>query len=180
MANRLLALCRKKARPVLEIIAKITDREILGTDGLSAAAPRYTVRAVLKNSYGLYAVIYAEKLGFYRLPGGGVENGEDSVSALKREIREETGCTCDSIEDIGCVYENRAHCNFTQYSYYYYVITSGPIMHPQLTSEEAKNEAKLRWLSFDETEELIFNQNLKTNQQKFLQASDLAALKKYL
>ena len=77
----------------MKLIAEITDREILGTGGSSSAAPRYTARAVLKNG-GLYAVMYAEKFGLYSLPGGGVDDGEDVLTALKREILEETGCTC--------------------------------------------------------------------------------------
>ena len=46
----------------MKLIAEITDREILGTGGLSSAAPRYTARAVLKNG-GLYAVMFAEQFG---------------------------------------------------------------------------------------------------------------------
>lgn len=37
-------------------------------------------------------------IGKWQLPGGKVEAGESIKSAILREIKEETGCTCDSIE----------------------------------------------------------------------------------
>ena len=52
------------------LIKEITDKDILGTDGLSDAKPRYTARAILKNHSDEYAVMYAEKFNLYSLPGG--------------------------------------------------------------------------------------------------------------
>ena len=66
----------------MECIARITDKEILGTDGLSHSQPRVTSRAILKNRNGQYAVMYSGKFDLYSLPGGGVENGEDIIDAI--------------------------------------------------------------------------------------------------
>ena len=104
----------------MKIIAEITDKEILGTDGLSSANPRYTARAIVKNG-DLYAVMYAKKFNLYALPGGGVDYKEDVLTALKREILEETGCTCGKITELGIIKENRAKADYTQCSYYYVV-----------------------------------------------------------
>ena len=38
--------------------------------------------------------------GFYCLPGGHIHMGEDSVTAMKREINEEVGITCKSLKLI--------------------------------------------------------------------------------
>ena len=54
-------------------ICVLNDSIVLGTDGLSAKAPRITARAVVRNQSGLHAVMYAEKWGLHSLPGGGVE-----------------------------------------------------------------------------------------------------------
>ena len=164
----------------MKLIKEITDKEILGTEGLSNAKPRYTARAILKNYSNEYAVMYAEKFNLYSLPGGGIEDNEDKIDALKREILEETGCVCKSIEELGCVYENRAHCDYTQYSYYYVVTTEHPTQQPCLTDNESRNKTKVQWHSLDKLIDLIFNQNPKTNQQKFLKARDVTALKEYL
>lgn len=160
-------------------LIELTDALLLGTDGWSDAKPRYTARAILRNSDGLYAVMYAKKFGLYSLPGGGVENGESIIDALKREILEETGCFCDSIEDLGYVYENRAACNYTQYSYYYVVTSKGPLKPMELTEEEIENGTLLLWYPIDKIISLIENFCPKTNQQKYLQARDIAALTEY-
>lgn len=164
----------------MELICTLTDKEVLGTDGLSEAEPRYTARAILKNGEDKYAVMYTEIFDLYSLPGGGIESGENKTQALRREVLEETGCICESIEEIGCVYENRAHADYTQYSYYYFVTTAAPIKKQSLTESEAQNKTEVQWHTLDEMIALIFNQKPSTNQQKFLKARDVAALKKYL
>ncbi len=157
-------------------IAELTDGTLLGTAGWSDAEPRITARAILKNEEGLYALMYAEKYGLYSLPGGGVEENESVTEALKRELLEETGCTCDEIEALGYVYENRAHCDYTQYSYYY-VVRSQSISEPNhLTAAEKANGTTLMWVPFDEVLSRIKDFQPKTNQQIFLQARDMAAL----
>ncbi len=84
-------------------ICELNDQIILGQPGSSSAVPRITARAIVQNSDGLYAVMYAEKFGLYSLPGGGVEAGEDVLTALRREILEETGCICDAVEELGII-----------------------------------------------------------------------------
>ena len=160
-------------------LIELTDALLLGTDGWSDAEPRHTARAVLRNSDGLYAVMYAKKSGLYALPGGGIEDGESIIDALKREILEETGCFCDAIEELGYVYENRAECDFTQYSYYYAVTSSGPLKSIELTDEEIENGTLLLWYPLDKVISLIENFCPETTQQKYLQARDIAALTEY-
>lgn len=164
----------------MDLICKITDKDLLGTDGLSKAEPRYTARAILKNGEDKYAVMYTEKFDLYSLPGGGIEDDEDKLEALRREVLEETGCICESIEEIGYIYENRAHADYTQYSYYYFVTAGSPAQKQSLTESEIQNKTKVQWHSLDKMTDLIFNQKPSTNQQKFLKARDVAALKKYI
>ena len=146
----------------MKLIAEITDREILGTGGLSSAAPRYTARAVLKNG-GLYAVMFAGKFGLYSLPGGGVDDGENVVTALKREILEETGCTCGSIAELGMVRENRAQADYTQF-----------------TEAEKSNGTGLQWHTLKDVIKLINGFEPATYQQQYLKARDVAALEEYI
>lgn len=50
----------------MKLLKRITDKEILGTNGLSTAKPRLTARAILKHG-DQFAVMYAEKFDLYSL-----------------------------------------------------------------------------------------------------------------
>lgn len=159
-----------------KIIGELTDKNVLGTDGLSNKKPRKTSRAILINEDGMYAVMYAKKFNLHSLPGGGIDDEEDEVSALIREIFEETGCTCDAIEPLGIVSENRYHADFTSLSYYFVVKTKTKQNVLHLTDVEVENGTILKWCSLDEMLHLIGDIEHETKQRKFLQARDLSAI----
>ncbi len=164
----------------MKLIKELTDKEILGTDGLSTAKPRYTARAILKNKDNKYAVMYSHKFKLHSLPGGGIDESEDILTALRREVLEETGCVCDDIKELGFVSENRFHCDYTQTSYYYIVETSGATQTTQMTEDEKSNNTETQWHTLEDMVSLIFSPVHETNQRKFLQARDVAAIKEYL
>jgi 8-oxo-dGTP pyrophosphatase MutT (NUDIX family) len=74
-----------------------------------ASSPFYirkAVRAFLfkDNKFCLIHIDGEDKFGkrnHYETPGGGVENGENLITALKREMSEETGFEIDNITEIG-------------------------------------------------------------------------------
>lgn len=160
-------------------LALLTDRELLGTEGVSLAAPRLTARAILRNEAGLYAVVYTEGFGIHMLPGGGVEPGESILTALHREIAEETGCRIATVQPLGYVEENRAHADYTQLSYYFVVTTPDTELRPHLTEAEAAHGTRAMWLTLHEAWERISTPAFDRPQGKFLQARDMAALKAY-
>lgn len=161
----------------MKLICELNDKIILGMDGLSDKQPRLTARAIVKNKDGLYAVMYAAKFGLHSLPGGGIEADEDVLTALRREIFEETGCTCDHIEELGIVSENRAHQDFTSKSFYYVVTTEHTPEPIRLTEAEIANRTTVQWHALDEAVRLISEPSHTTTQRMYLQARDVAALK---
>lgn len=161
-------------------LCELNDKMLLGTEGMSDKPPRKTARAIVKNADGLFAVMYAEKFNLYSLPGGGVEPGEDVLTALKREIYEETGCTCDQTEELGYVYENRAHQDFTSESHYFIVTCKHTAASIHLTDSEIANKTSVQWHPFEKIVHLICDPVHTTTQRMYIQARDKAALEAYM
>lgn len=164
----------------MKLICALNDKIVLGLDGRCDVPPRKTARAIVQREDGLYAVMYAEKFNLYSLPGGGMEEGEDAETALRREILEETGCICDLVEELGYVMENRAHQNFTSMSHYFVVHTKGPAMQIHLTENEKANKTSVQWHPLETVIRLISEPEHTTTQRMYLQARDVAALNEYL
>ena len=160
-------------------ICELNDKIVLGTEGLSTKAPRLTARAIVKNQDGLYAVMYADKFKLHSLPGGGVEDGEDVLTALRREVYEETGCVCDEVQELGIVAENRASLDYTQINYYFVVTTTHTPGKNHLTEAEQDSRTVVEWHTFDEMVRLINEQEFDRVQGKYLKMRDVVALQEY-
>ena len=164
----------------MKLICELNDKLVLGKDGRSVKEPRLTARAIVKNPNGLYAVMYSDKFKLYSLPGGGVEDGEDILSALRREVHEETGCVCDEVQELGIVVENRASLDYTQINYYFVVTTRHTQGENHLTEEEQTSRTVVQWHIFDDMVRLMNEQDFEQVQGKYLKARDMAALGEYL
>lgn len=160
----------------MDLICELNDKIVFGTEGLSRKAPRRTARAIVQRGDGLYAVMYSDKFNLYSLPGGGIEDGEDVLTALRREVFEETGCTCDVIDELGIVTENRASLDYTQINFYYVIRTHQIPGKNHLTEAELLNRTTVQWRTYEEMVRLIHSQEFDRIQGKYLKARDVAAL----
>lgn len=86
---------------------------------------RPSVRGVIINN-GKVAMVYSQKFDYYKFPGGGIENDEEHIQTLIREVREETGLTVipESVSELGSVLRiQRSLVNeneiFEQENFYY-------------------------------------------------------------
>ena len=68
---------------------------------------RFCVRAVLPNDKNEICIIRSEKYGYMQLPGGGIDDGENIIEALRRETEEETGFLIKDIKPIGYTFDIR-------------------------------------------------------------------------
>ncbi len=165
----------------MKTIAHLTDKTVLGIDnGLSSKPPRLTSRAIVKNKDGMIAILYFRKNDLYSLSGGGIENGETPIDAVKREVLEETGCTAISISELGIVSENRACHDYVTISYFY-VVEAGEHLSPlALTKDELERETEVQWHKPEDLKKVIASSNNDTEQRKYIQARDMAAINEYL
>ena len=111
---------------------------------------RRAVRAVVFDADGNIALLHVSKNKYYKLPGGGIEEGEEIIQALIRECQEEIGCNIKVDEEVGEVIEYRDQHRFRQISYCYTAKVIGDKGSPNLEQEEIDEGFKEVWVSLDE------------------------------
>jgi ADP-ribose pyrophosphatase YjhB (NUDIX family) len=107
---------------------------------------RRTARAVLLDDEGRMAVMYINAKGYHKLPGGGLEEGEDLYSGLARELKEETGCAAEVLKHVHTVEEYRAKGGFLQISQGYIAKVVGAKGQPEFDAGEIRDDFILLWL----------------------------------
>ena len=118
---------------------------------------RPSVRGIIINKDGLISLIYSQKYHFYKLPGGGIEEGESHLETLIREVDEETGLTVipDSIQEFGealRIQKSSALKDtiFVQQNFYYICQTTDQIHSQHLDQDEQEADFILKTVRLDE------------------------------
>ncbi len=96
------------------------------------------------------AMVYSQKYGHYKFPGGGIEPGESRESALIREAREEAGLVLrpESIRPYGFVHRIERGDRepvFLQDNFYY-LASAAATVPQELDDYEAAEGYVLRWV----------------------------------
>jgi 8-oxo-dGTP diphosphatase len=106
---------------------------------------RYAIRAVALDQANQVPLLHVRKHGYYKLPGGGVETGEDISTALRRECAEEIGCDIAIKQELGWIEEYKSKFNLHQISYCYLVHITSKRGLPTYTDEEKENDFSIVW-----------------------------------
>lgn len=168
------------------IIKTITDQDFL-EDVVdfdeSVEWKREAARAVLKDSNGQYALMYSKTYNYYKLPGGGIEDGESKEEALKRELLEEVGANANVLGAIGRVIELRAFNNHQrQISYAYYAEVVGEVGANSLEKGEIEEGFEVVWVGLDEAIRLTATGNRESERglgMRFMAFRDEIILREY-
>lgn len=146
-----------------EFIAVLTDKDFTKNAAdfdESSSWKREAARAVLENNDGKIALMHSQKWDYYKLPGGGIDDGETRKEALKRELLEEVGAEGEILEEIGTLEELRSFAdNQRQLSYAYHAKVVGKIGESALEEGELAEEFVVVWVGLDEAIELAKSGN---------------------
>lgn len=125
-----------------------------GTEDLSIEKTRTTIRAIILKDNKLL-MVYSSKFNDYTFPGGGMKKGEDHMSALKREIKEELGANeVTNVKPYGYIEEKRFGISpratvYLQTSYYYLASVSD-FGRQNLADREKAHGVEPVWIAIDE------------------------------
>ena len=102
------------------------------------------------------ALVYSKKEKYYKFPGGGIHDDEDTEKALIREVREEVGMVVipESIREFGSVLrrqksDRNENTIFEQENYYYFCDVENSLVDQELDDYENEAEFVLRIVNID-------------------------------
>ena len=135
----------------MNIIAEITD-EMFGMETVPFNNPkiRYGARGIVKRDDGLIAVFNKKAKNEYKLPGGGIDEGEAPEKAFEREVLEEAGCEVTDIKLLGITKELKSQENFQQISYVFSCTVTKDTGNLHMTQQEIDEGGGLIWLTPEE------------------------------
>ena len=116
---------------------------------------RIGARGIVIREDGKIALFNKSNKNEYKLPGGGVDPGEDIEKAFIREAMEETGCHVEIIDRLGTIEEHKSLGNFKQVSHIFVGKVTNDTHKLKLTKKEKDEGAKLLWVTKEEALKLI-------------------------
>ena len=169
----------------MDILATFSDETLNISDetqqGEASPAPtaREAARGIIMDENDKIVLLYTEKHGHHKLPGGGIDPEDVSwKDAFKREAKEEAGCTIFvSSVTVGKTVEQRTSWNMVQTSYcgIGHVLSKGK---PELTESEVEQGFQPpKWVTLDEAVKLFEADKPKTYLSHFMHTRDMLLLK---
>ncbi|WP_336775764.1 NUDIX hydrolase [Paenibacillus sp. MMO-58] len=135
---------------------KITDSDFIGgRPSYLDTVSRCAARGVLFNNRGQVAMMYMAEPDLYKLPGGGMEEGESPEEAFVREIKEETGCEAEVIRRLGFIEEHKNRNGFLQHSHCYLAKARHGEGTAALTEAEKQLGMSVQWLSVSQALDIM-------------------------
>lgn len=145
----------------MNYLVSLADKDIFPNKEIAPVSEwslRKTVKIIIQNKEGKIAMVTNPVHNFFLLPGGGINGGEDVLTAADRESREEALCSIVDPIVFGMTEEFRAR---DQKHYE----TIGVFAHEGVsdtadtrTEDEKKNNLTVVWLLPEEAKEKLANQ----------------------
>ena len=165
------------------IIARIND-DLFPYEGYDHI--RYTARALVENQDGEFGFLHLVGEDYFGVRdhletcGGGIEEGENLVDTINREIEEEMGLKIKHMKLLGSILDAYNLINrITLSTFFYCLVDSNSYTATHRTEEESILIKEIVWLKPEEALDRLKN-NAKSNVDKIVQRRDYQALKYYL
>ncbi len=130
---------------------------------------RKATRAIVLNGENIL-LLYTKRYHDYSLPGGGIDEGEDNVTGLIRELREETGAqNVTNVQAFGC-YEEYRNWYKEDYdvmhmlSYCYTCDIDQELLAPEFEAHELQNGMQPLWMNIHQA--IKHNEDVIKNSEK--------------
>lgn len=140
---------------------------------------RSASRVVVRDGAGRIALLHVRKQQFYKLPGGGVEEGESVIAAVIRECVEELGSKVEIESELGSILEYRDRFGLKQESFCYVGKLVGRPGVPQFDEGELALDFNPLWASMEEGLRLLQESTPEDYAGKFIVRRDLEFLRTY-
>ncbi|HRN97423.1 MAG TPA: NUDIX domain-containing protein [Candidatus Saccharibacteria bacterium] len=166
----------------MSIIRSITEKDFdrqETPEKWSTYNTRLGARAILLDeSSQQIALMYVANHDYYKLPGGGVDDGEGLETALKRELIEEVGANLvDVISEVGQIDEYRDEWDMKSEHHCFLTKLTGPTVDPHRTDQELAHGYETVWAKgIDEAICLVKSGNPKEYGQDFERLRELTFL----
>ncbi len=141
---------------------------------------RAAARAVVFNSKGEILLQHSTRSNFYKLPGGGMKEGETPIKAAQREVLEETGYRIAIKKEIGLILEHRKKINITQFSYCYLAFAIGKQGKVNLDEGEIREGLVPEWHDARKVMGLLRNSEKKAYTTGFMVRREEVFIRKAL
>lgn len=160
----------------MKFLKTFTDKDITPDQDFPEAESyleREAARAIVFNAEGQVAIINVANQDCYKLPGGGINKGEQREEALKRECLEEIGCDIEITGEVGETYEIRSgEFKLKQKSYSYFAQVVGEVGKNKLDDYEIEDGMSIVWVPLAQALELVKNSKTEHYGYKFMVMRD--------
>jgi len=147
---------------------------------------RYTARAIIENENGKLGFLHIKGEDYFgerdhlETVGGGLEEGEYLDDAIRREIKEETGLECKSVELLGSIYDAYNVIKRITFSTFFFCrVDMSSCSKTNRTEEEQILISEIVWLDPEEALDWLQNRH-EHKVDRLVQQRDALALKYYL
>lgn len=163
----------------MKLIKTIKDKDVQSDiPAPKEYTERTASRGIVFDENKNIALLYSTRKRYHKLPGGGIEKGEDMYQALYREVLEEIGCNITNLRELGVIEEYRNKFSIHQVSYCFIADVIGKKGISKLEPEEAVEGFETTWVSLNKAIKILENEKyVKHYGANFMCLRDLIFLK---